>query len=92
MQANINIVETSVNLGQPVTVNYSSTGFDNTQIMADCLINPNNLGSGDQSGTIKFLPVVNGTFNVSILCGVGDQTSDGVYYKSNIMTASIPVN
>ena len=92
MDLNISIVETSVNLGQPVTINYSSTGADTTQIYADCLINPITMGAGDQSGTFKLLPVINGTFTVSIFGGVGDRDSNGVYYKSKTVEAQVGVN
>ena len=91
MELTISFVETSVNLGQPVTINYSSTGAETTQIYADCLVNPITMGAGNQSGTIKFLPVVNGTFNVSIFGGVGDRDSNGVYYKSKTVEAQVGV-
>jgi hypothetical protein len=92
MNLTISIVESSVNLGQPVTVHYSSTGADDTQLNADCLSSPIDLGPGDQSGTIKFLPVVDGSFSVSIFGGMGDQDSNGNYYKSKTTGASVRVN
>jgi len=92
MELHISIVETSVNLGQPITVNYSSTGADDTQINADCLVNPIDLGAGDHTGTVKFLPVTNGTFHVSLFGGGGGTDSNGIYYKSKLAEAQIQVN
>lgn len=87
MELSISVDKTSITLGQSVTVTYSSTGADDTVINADCLVNPIELGSGPQSGTIKFLPYVSGDFNVSIRGGFGDQLS-----RSETKTITISVN
>jgi hypothetical protein len=67
MEVTLTISPTEINLGETVTLTYTTTGADDTQINADNLFNPIDLGSGDQSGTIKLLPVTNGTFNASII-------------------------
>jgi hypothetical protein len=58
--------KTSITLGQAVTLTYSCTGAQNVQLSADCLSEPFNLGDGDQSGTIKLLPVMSGVFNIEV--------------------------
>jgi len=90
MQVSISISPSQVNLGEPVTVTYTSTGADDTQINADNLFNPIDLGSGDQSGTIKLLPVVSGSFNVSIIGSLFFNGSGPIGNQQ--MTASCQVN
>ena len=91
MDVSISIAEKSVNLGQPVTVSYSSTGFIESCLVVDFLSTTINLGPGDVSGTIKLLPVVNGGFNVTIIGYTGDKNSDGQYYKQNLASAGVEV-
>jgi hypothetical protein len=67
----VSIDKTTVALGQPVVVTYSTEGFGDTQITVTNWTNTIDLGSGDQSGTIKILPVSDGEFTVAIT-GYGD--------------------
>lgn len=80
MQLTLTIAPSEINLGETVTLTYSTSGADDTQIMADNLINPIDLGSGDQSGTVKLLPVVTGAFNASIV--------GSLFYNNNNGTAN----
>jgi hypothetical protein len=70
MNVTISLDKRSITLGQTVTITYSTEGFMDTQLNI-----PNiptiDLGGGDQSGTIKVLPVMDGDFCVSIT-GNGD--------------------
>ena len=66
MEVQISIRETSVTLGNPVTITYSSTGFSDTQLTIPNIAQPIDLGSGDQSGTMKVLPLTDGDFTVLI--------------------------
>ena len=65
MQVSVSISPKTINLGEPVTVTYTSSGSDDTQLNADNLYNPIDLGGGEISGTIKLLPIASGSFNVS---------------------------
>jgi hypothetical protein len=80
MDVSISITPTVINLGETVTVTYSCTGALNTQILADNMAGvPMDLGSGDQSGTIKFLPIWNGGFNVVITgSGIANRDSESM--------------
>jgi hypothetical protein len=78
MQVSITMTPRVITLGETVTVNYSCIGAQDTQILAD---NMNgvvmDLGAGDQSGTIKFLPTQSGVFVVSITgSGIAGQSGE----------------
>jgi len=75
MQVSVTITPTEITLGQTVTVTYTSSGSDDTQLNADNLFNPIDLGGGDISGSIKLLPVASGPFNVSIIGSVLDNAT-----------------
>lgn len=74
--------KTSVNLGQAVTLTYSCTGAQFVQVLADCLATPFQIGEGNQSGTIKFLPVMSGVFNIEVAgygnAGMGSDSTSSV--------------
>jgi hypothetical protein len=77
MDVQVSITPASVNLGEPVTIIYSSTGFADTVLTIDNIPNPIDLGAGDVSGSIKILPVIAGGFNVEIKgSGVPDAAND----------------
>jgi hypothetical protein len=76
MDVSISVSPDTINLGETVTVTYSSTGAQDTQLLADNMANNSqDLGPGDQSGTIKLLPLWSGTFNISIT-GIGMEGRD----------------
>jgi hypothetical protein len=56
----------SINLGETITVTYSCSGAYDTTIQGDNMPNALDLGDGDVSGTMKFLPVTDGDFNVTL--------------------------
>lgn len=78
MDVSISVSPSTVNLGETVTVTYSCIGALDTQILADNMGGiPIDLGSGDQTGTLKLLPLWSGTFNVSITgSGMAGRDSD----------------
>lgn len=67
MEVSVSISPSTVKLGSPVTITYTSTGCANTYLTIDNFPNPINLGSGDVSGSMKVLPLTDGRFNVEIL-------------------------
>jgi hypothetical protein len=90
MQVSVTIAPKTINLGETVTVTYTSSGSDDTQLNADNLFNPIDLGGGDISGSIKLLPVTSGSFNVSI---VGSAMNNGSGTIMNLQsTDSCTVN
>jgi len=78
MDVQISIRETSVTLGNPVTITYSATDCANVTLTVDNLPNPIILGGGDLvSGTIKVLPLVTGSFGAMITgSGVNGAAND----------------
>ena len=74
MNVSVTISPKVINLGETVTVTYTSSGSDDTQLNADNLFNPIGLGGGDISDSIKLLPVTSGTFNVSV---IGSKLNNG---------------
>jgi len=66
MELQISISPATVNLGQPVTITYYSDGFADTTLTVDNYPNPFDLGGSTVSGTMKILPLTDGTFNVTI--------------------------
>lgn len=66
MELQISIRETSVTLGNPVTITYYSEGFADTTLTVDNYPNGFDLGGSTVSGTMKILPLTDGTFNVTI--------------------------
>ena len=66
MELQISIRETSVTLGNPVTITYYSEGFADTTLTVDNYPNRFDLGGSTVSGTMKILPLTDGTFNVTI--------------------------
>jgi hypothetical protein len=98
MSFNISITadKDSINLGETITVTYSCSGAYDTTLQGDNMPVPLDLGPGDVSGTIKFLPVISGNFNVYLTAyGVVHQ-SKGIDNMSNVETnvaqASVTVN
>jgi hypothetical protein len=78
MDVRLSITPATINLGDTVTITYSCTGAQDTQILADNMAGvPMDLGGGDQVGTLKLLPLWSGTFNVSITgAGIAGRDSD----------------
>ena len=66
MDVTVSISPSTVVLGQPVTVTFSSTGFQTTFLKIDNFPAPINVGSGDVTGSIKVLPLKDGGFNVEV--------------------------
>lgn len=90
MEVSITMSTDTINLGEVVTVTYSSTGTQDSQILADNMGGiPLDLG-GDSSGTMKFLPLWSGTFGVTIT-GSGYTDSSG-NFNSRQATAWCKVN
>lgn len=88
--ATVTVDKTTINLGEKVTITYSTSGCFDTQIQADNMPNPLDLGAGPQSGTISFLPVTTGTFNICVLA-LGD-FGQAKLEDSETATVSITVN
>jgi len=93
MAISISVSPQTINLGETVTITYSSTGALDTQILADNMAGlPIDLGSGDQSGSLKLLPLWSGTFNI-IITGAGQSFGDSeTMGKMQTATASVQVN
>ena len=89
--------KSTINLGETVTVTYYSNGAYDTTIQSDNMPNSIDLGGpGEISGTMKFLPVHDGDFNVTLTAyGVVAQ-SKGIDNMSNTemnyATVTIAVN
>ena len=67
MELQISIRETSVTLGNPVTITYSATNCADVTLTIPNLPNPIDLGGGESvSGTIKVLPLTDGGFTATI--------------------------
>jgi hypothetical protein len=71
MDVSISVTPSTVKLGNPVTITYSATGFNDVQISVPNYPNTFDLGGDDVSGTMKVLPLTDGAFTVSIF-GYGD--------------------
>lgn len=82
---NISISPNTINIGEPVTVTYSTEGFQDTQITLDNLANPIDLGGGDQSGSFKTIPIYSGSFSASI---VGTGLSGRDSFDGSCLSAS----
>lgn len=86
----------TINLGEIITVNYVCSGAYNCTLNADNMAAPINFKSGEVTGTIKFFPVVSGTFNVVLTAyGVVHQNKgiDNIAEtETNISTLAINVN
>ena len=96
LQQSITASKTSINLGETVTVTYACSGAYNTTIQGDNMPAELDLGDGDVSGTMKFLPVTDGTFNVYLTAyGVVNQSKgiDNVSNtETNIVSIAVTVN
>ena len=92
MQVSISFDKSTVNLGSPVTVTYSAVDCATVTLTIDNFPNPIDV-SGDQvvSGTMKVLPLTDGTFNVQIL-GSGRYGFDNSYLAEITETATCQVN
>jgi len=91
MDVSVSITPASVSLGQPVTVTYSSEGFQDTVLTIPNLPAPIDLGSGDVSGTVRVLPLTDGAFTVEIK-GSGRFGGANDYVPELTKTASCSVN
>ena len=78
----------SIKLGETFTVTYHCLGAYNTQIHSDNMFNAIDLGTDyEVSGTMKFLPTWDGTFNVTLTAyGVVDQGKVGFDNNANCET------
>lgn len=89
--------KTTINLGETVTATYYSNGAYDTTIQADNMPDAVDLGGpGEISGTMKFLPLVSGVFNITLTAyGVVAQ-SKGIdnfsNTETNCATATVTVN
>jgi hypothetical protein len=89
MQVSLTISPSTINLGEIVTLTYTSTGSDDTQLNADNLVNPIDLGGGDISGSIKLLPLASGTFNASIVGSVLNNGSGTIMNSQSLVTCQV---
>lgn len=88
LRLSITASKDTVNLGETVTVSYSCAGAFGCTLQSDNMPTPLDFGTGDIDGTIKFLPVVSGDFNVTITAyGVVSQNK-GIDNLSNVETNS----
>jgi hypothetical protein len=71
IQSTVTVDKTTINLGEKVTITYATSGCFDTQIQADNMPVPLDLGPGPQSGTMSFLPGTSGTFNIYVMA-IGD--------------------
>lgn len=90
MDVNVSISPSTVKLGTPVTVTFSSTGCQDVVLSIDNFPNPIYLGSGDIDGTLKVLPLTDGGFNVEIK-GSGRLGAANDYVPEITKTASCQV-
>ena len=90
MDVSVSIAPATVNLGQPVTITYSSEGFAGTTLTIDNFPAPIDLGSGDVSGTMKVLPLTDGGFGVTITgSGLFGAANDYVPVLTKTATCSV---
>lgn len=89
MEVTLSISPSVINLGDTVTLTYTTSGADDTQINADNLFNPIDLGSGDQTGTLKLLPLTSGTFNASIIGSLLYNNGTGTANKQASVTCQV---
>jgi hypothetical protein len=93
----INTDKSTINLGETVTATYYSNGAYNTTIQADNMPDAVILGGpGEIIGTMKFLPLVTGTFNITLTAyGVVTQAKGIDNFsntETNHATATVTVN
>jgi hypothetical protein len=91
MQVDVSISPATVNLGQPVTISYSSSGCADVTLTIDNLPNPIDLGGDEINGTVKVLPVVSGILNVQIK-GSGKLNDSNDYMPEITKNVSCQVN
>ena len=91
MEVSVSISPSTVQLGQPVTVTFTSTGCANTALNIDNFPAPIELGVGNVSGTIKVLPLTSGQFNI-VITGSGRFDMPNDYMPVISDTASCQVN
>ena len=91
MQVEVSISPATVNLGQPVTISYSSSGCADVTLTIDNIPNPIDLGGDEMSGTFKVLPIIAGIFNVQIT-GSGKLNAANDYMPEITKNASCQVN
>lgn len=92
MDVQVHITPATVNLGEPVTITYSSTGFADNTLTVDNLPNPIDLGGGEISGSLRVLPVIAGPFSVQIKGSGIDGGVNNDYLPELTKTASCSVN
>jgi hypothetical protein len=90
MDVTVSISPSTVVLGQPVTITFDSTGFQDTVLTIDNFPAPIDIGSGDVSGSIKVLPLTDGQFTVEIK-GSGRFGGANDYIPEMTKTASCTV-
>ena len=91
MKVTVSISPSTVKLGDPVTVTYTSVDCANTTLSVDNFPGPLDLGNGTVSGTIKVLPLTDGQFNVTIT-GSGRLGFSNDYLQEITETASCQVS
>lgn len=85
MQVTISFDKESAQLGQPITVTYSSEGFQTVTIQLDNMTNPL-VFSGDVEGSFKTLPIIDGAFT-ALITGTGRAIYDNTDAASLTATA-----
>ena len=96
LEISVTTDKTSIKLGETVTATYSCTGSYDCLLQADNMPLPIQFGTGEVSGTMKFLPVVSGTFNITLTAlGVVHQSlgiDNMSNTETNTTTATVTVN
>lgn len=90
MEVSVSISPPTVRLGTPVTVSFTSSGCENVSLVLDNFPNPIFLGKGELDGSIKVLPLTDGTFNVEIT-GSGRLGSSSSYVPEVTKSATCSV-
>jgi hypothetical protein len=90
MQVAVSISPATVELGSPVTVSFTSSQCADVTLTIDNFPNPISLGRGDISGSIKVLPLTDGTFNVTITgSGKLDNANDYMPVVSQVASCNV---
>jgi hypothetical protein len=66
LEISVTVSKDKINLGETVTATYNCSGAYDCTLQADNMSSPIVFGTGDVSGSIKFLPVVSGEFNITL--------------------------
>ena len=78
IQLTLTLSKTSINLGETVTVDYSSIGAANSVLSTDNTVTPIGLGLGNVNGTMSFLPTASGSYTIIIYGMNNDADAESV--------------